>query len=459
MGLFPHALQSEAKTSIVCIPRSSRFELNAASLVAALGALATVMVSLTGFFAQQLLQFETCSQRNNNAIVAVAKTNVFNATGMAIGPGIWDEYRPLAVAINVGLIQPVQDQTSVLTRGCVSGNCSFPSTDGSSISTLAITHDCEDVTAHMFSRNITNEYNETEPALTFGDQESNDYYQFWIRTQEQGEVLATRGDVALGAVGRPDWIAGVSLLFRATYTGTEYSAVQCKLYPTVNTYGVNITNGVLEEKVINSTRIPYTYYENLEGDNAALDHRPQAHWPYRTATPYMMRNGSQELCTGSPDPQPGMEIFDKKIGEQIVEKPSTDPWNNTNLTSTEDLGTIWYYSEDCVWYFWVGSTNSIHDTFQNLFDHQRLTYWRTTLNGSLQLRSIWGIQERDGGEISGMGNISLETIDATMGDVAKAMTNIVRTHGFNGPAWYAGGDMWYTTTCVRVRWKNESRSL
>jgi hypothetical protein len=298
------------------------------------------MVSLTDFFAQQLLQFETCSQRNETALVTVAKTNIFNATGMAIGPGIWDEYSPLAIAINVGLIQPVLDQTGVLTQGCVSGNCSFPSTNRASFSTLAITHGCEDVTAHTFSRNITNKYNETESALTIGDQKYNEHYQFWICTEEPGEVLATRGDVVLGALGRSDYIAGVTMLFRQNYTGTDYFAVQCKLYPAVNTYGVNITNGVLEEHSINSTRIPYTWYETIEGYNASLDHKPQSLSQYRMATPYMLRNGSQDLCTGSPDPQPGMEIFDKKIGERLFEIHHSSPGTQVVLKTLAQSGII-----------------------------------------------------------------------------------------------------------------------
>ncbi|OAG03075.1 uncharacterized protein CC84DRAFT_1097582 [Paraphaeosphaeria sporulosa] len=139
-----------------------------ASLIAVLGALVTIMVSLTDSFAQKLLQFEICSQRNDTTLVTVAKTNLSNASRMEIAPGLYDEYNPLAVAVNVGLIQLVRDQISVFSRGCSSGDCSFSSTDG--VSFLS-SHGCEDVTTYMNNLSITNEHNEIVPVITVGNQE------------------------------------------------------------------------------------------------------------------------------------------------------------------------------------------------------------------------------------------------------------------------------------------------
>ena len=405
------------------------------------------MVSLTGFFAQQLLQFETCLQRNNTAAVTLSKTNVFNASGLAIAPGIWDEYYPLAIATNVGLIQPIQDQTKVLAQGCVSGNCTFPSTDGASIATLSISHECEDVTSHIFKRDITNEYNETESVLTVGEQDDR-FHPFWIRIHEPGEVLVTRSEAVVDTGQVERYIAGVTLLFRKNYTSSDYHAVQCRIYPTVNTYGVNITNGLLEENLISRTRIPYTYYLNY---NETLEDSALTHNNYRMATTHTLRNGTRELCTGSKDPQPDMIRFAKKVGEKTEEHF----YNGTYTTKTYDLGMGWYYPRDCVWSFYTGSTDGIRASFSRLFDDQRLILWRHTLNGSLQLRALYRLQEDNKGYVANgvAGNISYDTIDNTMEEVARAMTNVIRTRGSNGPSWYAQGAMWYTTTCVRVRWK------
>ena len=56
-----------------------------------------------------------------------------------------------AIATNLSLIQPVQDQTSALVEGFVGGNDNFPSTDGVSMATLSISYKCEDVTSYLSS--------------------------------------------------------------------------------------------------------------------------------------------------------------------------------------------------------------------------------------------------------------------------------------------------------------------
>ncbi|KAK7192138.1 hypothetical protein PSPO01_01710 [Paraphaeosphaeria sporulosa] len=40
-----------------------------------------------------------------------------------------------------------------------------------------------------------------------------------------------------------------------------------------------------------------------------------------------------------------------------------------------------------------------------------------------------------------------------MGEVTRTMTNLIRTRGSNVLSRHAQGNMWYTTNCVRVRWK------
>ncbi|RYO21284.1 hypothetical protein AA0111_g9742 [Alternaria arborescens] len=109
------------------------------------------MTALTGFFSQQLLLFKDCAQRTDTAIVRLARTNNYTAAGGVLGPGtggnwmLWAGYAPMVAATTVGLIQPVEDFTNVFARGCDSGNCTFPSSDRASFSTVAISHVCKDI--------------------------------------------------------------------------------------------------------------------------------------------------------------------------------------------------------------------------------------------------------------------------------------------------------------------------
>src|SRR3954471_13311143 len=55
----------------------------------------------------------------------------------------------MAAAIEVGIVQPVRDLTCVLSHGCTTGSCTFPSDGGASISSVGIGYACEDVTLEV----------------------------------------------------------------------------------------------------------------------------------------------------------------------------------------------------------------------------------------------------------------------------------------------------------------------
>ena len=72
------------------------------SWIAALGAVITIMASLTGFFTQQLVEFDDCLQKDLLATAGVWKTNNYTAAGGMIGPVSNDAFPPMVAAINVG---------------------------------------------------------------------------------------------------------------------------------------------------------------------------------------------------------------------------------------------------------------------------------------------------------------------------------------------------------------------
>ncbi|KAF2631179.1 hypothetical protein BU25DRAFT_334004, partial [Macroventuria anomochaeta] len=123
--------------------------------LAALDAIVTIMTSLTGSFSQQLVQFQSCLEKDTVAVVSISRANNSARTeGSAQNNGPVD-YAPMVAAINVGVIQPVDNLTYALSSGCISGNCTLPATDGASFSAVGVGHFCEDVTAHIRILNKT----------------------------------------------------------------------------------------------------------------------------------------------------------------------------------------------------------------------------------------------------------------------------------------------------------------
>lgn len=96
---------------------------------------------------------------------------------------------------------------------------------------------------------------------------------------------------------------------------------------------------------------------------------------------------------------------------------------------------------------------------RNIFHEQELIWGgRGNTSGSVHLRALFqpGRMSRDDLDAHLQGNISFINIENVMRSMARAMTTVVRTNGYErsqGVDWYAYGDMWYTKTCVHVRWE------
>ncbi|KZM23910.1 hypothetical protein ST47_g4838 [Ascochyta rabiei] len=391
------------------------------------------MASLTGYFSQQLVQFEACLQRDDATAVTVAKTNNYTAHGVFLDNYTADEFGPMVAAINVGLIQPVEDLANVLTNGCISGNCTFPSTDRASISTIGIGHVCEDMSDYIRQNNGSTMFvgKSNSSSLTIRDMDKT--------------VLVT---LVTGATDNPSFgMANISMLFRQHWKLTKFAAIRCSLYPTVFTYGINMTNSVLDEQVVES--VPIQRHGMRLSPGSTQDHRDNHTFTHKMATTHTFRNGSREVCIGSRDPRPELvKVFlqrsDTSLGQPLNE-------------SIPDVAL--YYPRDCVWSFGMGASSGILRSLQTIFHNQELVWGgRGNTSGSVHLRALFqpGRMSREDLNAHLQGNISLDTVDDIMKTMTRAMTAVVRTNGyerFQGQDWNAYGDMWYNTTCVRIRWE------
>lgn len=390
------------------------------------------MASLTGFFSQQLVQFETCLQRDHLAAVSSAKTNNYTAHGIFVDDYNADEFGPMVAAIHVGLIQPCEGFSDILAKGCTSGNCTFPAAGGASISTIGIGHLCEEVSNHIRHRDGITSLNgrDNSTVLTVRD--------------DSKTVLVTN---ITSVVESPlSSMTSVVTLFRQRYNSTDFRAVQCSLFPTVDTYGVNITNSIIMEQLVE--RVPMMRNHMPSDPTHFQDYDIERIFSHKMVTESVLRNGSQEVCGGSRKPEPGR-----------VKVSADNNISNVQSANGSSHDTVLYYPADCVWSFGMGASSGIDRSLQTIFHDQELIWGgRKNTSGSVHLRALFqpGSMSRGDHEASLHGDISFYTIDNTMANMTKAMTAVVRTNGYEhsqGQDWYAYGDMWHTTTCVRVQWE------
>ncbi|KAF1848787.1 uncharacterized protein K460DRAFT_275609 [Cucurbitaria berberidis CBS 394.84] len=397
--------------------------------IAALGAFVTVMASLTGFSSQQLVQFSDCLQPDRAAAVGVAKTNSYLRSGRRKGPITNDVFAPMAAGIEIGIIQPVEDRTSVLSHGCTTGNCTFPSTNGASFSSVGISYACEDVTSLV--REIpTNE--------TWSDRSTNTSGRaFWANltspvgynSSEIGLLIgASPWLLATGSHDGSGMLSIVQMIFRRSAKDFSYTAINCSIFPSLNTYEVVIKNTVMEEKLLESIPIGYNLVP-------VVTDKANNEWdiPWKRATSYTLRNGIREVCNRQDTPG-------SSLG-QVASANVDDSPMSPDLADVEKK--LWYYPEDCIWSFGLAAASGTGEYLKGIFNKQQL-YWNQAgagNSGSIHLRKLF-LES----------NMTMDTTNEFMGNLTTAMTAVVRAYGLNGSAEHVNGTMWYTTTCMQIRW-------
>jgi hypothetical protein len=409
------------------------------SYLAALGAIVTILASLTGFFSQQLVLFQDCLEKDPTALVNISRTNTYvRIAGIDQDENPVD-YIPMVAAINIGLLQPPGDLTNALSSGCSSGNCTFSGTDGASFSTVAITHLCEDITAHIRVVNVTKQ--ETYLGLDYGYNKTfawrNRRYQPLVRSWTDKDPSQFREDYRQNS---SDLLA-IYFLFRSHQDSTDWKVANCTLFPTVNTYAASIKDAILEESLIDSVHLQAIGVQFNQPPVFDRDlYNLRRWWSHRMTTNYTIRDGVRESCVGLDSPATGLVRFMKSSDEPTYT-------NSTKYTNPSAGWKWWYYPEGCIWSISEYSLQAIVHTLNEVFSFQDLGVSASGggITGPAQLRVLF-----EGG------NITLDSVNARMKDLATSMTTVFRTSGGDGNATsssaYARGDVWITTTCMYIRW-------
>jgi hypothetical protein len=398
------------------------------------------MASFTGFASQQLIQLIECQQTNDTAIVSLSRTNESAASGKRTNPLRYNYFLPMAVAIEVGILQPLQDYTSVLASGCITGNCTFPASDSAALSTLAISHSCEDVTLdvqHIPLNRTRLDSNDTETTVP-------DIIKLDNGTAIQNFNLTLSLDDGSESIGFPvmQWpgslMTGVSSLdFNGSIATIKminqpnkwedqfyYQAISCSLYPSVNTYTVEYNNAVLNETLISSVPV---------GQNILRDNSSEYLVWWKLGTTHTLRNGSRRVCDRMKTPSPGYVL----VAEGNIDASPRNISRTADIP--HDLGETWYIPEDCIWTLLYPAAYGIQDYLKLVFDHEWYGNGPKYTIGSTHLKTL-----------ENNGSMTLESVDKFMKNLTTSMSAVVRKNSPNNDQ--ARGTMLYTTTCIRIEW-------
>ena len=171
----------------------------------------------------------------------------------------------------IGIIQPVEDRTNVLTHNCKTGNCTLPSDNGASFSSVAVSHKCENITSRL---QWTNQ--DEFPWVHLDDLSLEVTTLIGIKTDVYDGSPITDDILEIRMITRPNSLFGAK----------KISAWKCSLYPVVNTYSVNISNTIMREILLKSAPMRRIY---LPPDR---DYLYGAAHEYRAATSSTLRNGT-----------------------------------------------------------------------------------------------------------------------------------------------------------------------
>jgi hypothetical protein len=407
---------------------------NAMSYLATMGASITILASLTGFFAQQLVQLQDCLERDPAALVNISRTNSYNETGSRVTGRSNADFAPMVAAINVGVLQAPEDLTNTLSFGCSSGNCTFSEHGNASFSTLAISASCEDISKQI---RILNETKHDPPKTPTRMYLGLDYGQsgFFEWDNTDATVIHTWID---RSKNRSE-LTTIYFLFRSKWSTSDWRATNCSLFPTINTYAARIKDAVLEENLVESVplrKIALQFDEPSVRDQE-ID---SATWrSHRMITDYTIKNGIRGSCQGSDTPAPGLNRFMKSSDNPTYV-------NSTGHTNPSVGWKWWYFPKDCDWSVSERASSAIVGTLAEVFSNQTLNQTRQGgVYGSAHLRVLHETR-----------NITSNSVNKRIQGLATAMTTIVRTYGGGGfdtnhPE-YAIGTVWRNTTCMYIRW-------
>jgi len=374
-----------------------------------LGAFITIVALAIDPFSQQIIQYYDCSVLISGA-KAIIPTSNFYMGGSYFPNGDAQIPTPqMSAAIYVGLLDPPPNGSSNLLVDCSTGNCTFPETTGASYSSIAMCSSCADIS----------------PTIINGTYWDNTYGMIGNYSLPSGPMLladkpdilnstiVSEGNDAMGNYSVPRAAPLIIIETLMARTQAQNLATRCSFSPCVNTYGGNITNGILQERLVSST--PLAIYGG-----------GFTQW-FSLITNKTLRGGAWHECSSA-------DHYSTEY--PIGNAASATPFN---FSGTE-MPYHTFYPSDCVWTLGLTSTGGLMSTLLELFN-DTVSNIDDIPDGPIWLVDLWN-----------NGTASLETVQKSMDGLTYAISDQFRQQGDNSTAGLVSGTVYGMQTCIRVQW-------
>ena len=124
------------------------------NVLTSLGASISIMTLAVGPFVQQILQFSSCLILLEGSSAIVARTNYYTAGA----PGGIFADKKMIVALYQGLLDPPSSTSALISAYCQSGNCTFPHSNETAYTSLAMCSSIEDISQLISGHGIVGDH-------------------------------------------------------------------------------------------------------------------------------------------------------------------------------------------------------------------------------------------------------------------------------------------------------------
>ncbi|OCL05885.1 hypothetical protein AOQ84DRAFT_379147, partial [Glonium stellatum] len=373
------------------------------SYLAVFGAIITIAALAIDPFFQQMLQYYNCLEPIADSVALIPRTNNYTTVGMLASLDT-----QMAATIYMGMLNPPANASSSIPVTCSTGNCTFPAYEGGvSYSSLAMCSSTE-----IISHNIT--WNQSSQSYTLPSGASAGLPALFSSVGVETEYLYTFDTLMLDKVP-----CDSSSIGDGTFCSVKPLAVRCSLYPCLHTYGGNVSQSVLDERIISTT--PLLFMNTVRGSYFSLAGN---HSSFPSIN-----------CTPSDHPTNNNVVPTSRLsnGLQYIQQGNTT--NNTGMQ---------YYNPSCAWLFDIGPTTALSVYLDGIFGHNSAnTSSKYPANPS---PDTW-LQQ-----LYHNGSANPSTIDAFLSGLANAITATMRQRGDASNSAPAQGTVLGSQICVRVRW-------
>ncbi len=449
------------------------------NLLAALGAIVSVLTIIVDPFTQQLISYYPCNvPATNGTIALIPRSNLYNETGSRLGPAVYALSTAQQSAIITGLFNP---DSVIIPANCPTGNCTYDDT----YATMGFCSECADVTDELHMSWVTvsdtlvqwnsssnstysteqaidrfntslpsglststihgfdssevvfimaanhsaHQYYETTFEMILGKLVHNSTYNDWMDQQWYAESWGNYGTTPSDACGLA-WQ-------KRTWGCQGYGAARCTITPCVNVMKAAVEFGILKETVVATSS---DWYEGYPVTDTG--------WPF--AQLVMADLSCVDDDTRKTLRSMGFNVSDARFMPYPVE---VDPfsgnfteisWNYAEHNTSFSENQMSLIPKTCIYQMDTMVIEALQSFVEDYFAVKLQPDGTDGLSGPVQAFKLFNNSY-----------VSRNSINEAIAGIAKAMSLQARQWDADGKSTFnkpAEGVVYVTDTCVNVVW-------